>query len=69
MDYFISSNICHDKYQLSSIAVGEDSQRNLRGKLVDLTRDGTIAQDFASVARMIDRINNLQTRVNGCQQR
>ena len=69
MDYFISSDICHGNFQLSSIAVGEDSQRNLRGKLVDLARDRTIAQDFAGVARMIGRINNLQARVNGCQQR
>ena len=69
MDYFISSNICHDKFQLSSIAVVEDSQRNLRRKLIDLARDGTIAQDYASVARMIGRISNLQARVHGCQQR
>ena len=41
----------------------------MRGKLVDLARDGTIAQDFASVGKMIGRIKNLQARVNGCQQR
>ena len=69
MYYFISSNICHDNFQLSSIVVVEDSQRNLRGKLIDLARDGTIAQDFASVARMIGGISNLQARVHGCQQR
>ena len=47
----------------------EDSQRNLRGKLIDLARDGIIAQDYASVARMIGKISNLQARVHGCQQR
>ena len=69
MDYFISSNICHDNFQLSSIVAVEDSQRNLRRKLIDLACDGTIAQDYASVARIIGRISNLQARVHGCQQR